>query len=76
MDVHKLQQLRGGLIPSGKSYILAEDRIYSGVKISFGLQEHPVPDKGISSSIIYRKGKEIVEVGYNRVNPQLPEELR
>ncbi len=76
VEVHKIQQLRNDLIPSGKSYILAEDRIYSGVRISFGLQDHPIPDKGISSSIIYRKGKDIIEVGYNRQEPVLPEELR
>ncbi|MBI9096959.1 MAG: DUF342 domain-containing protein, partial [Spirochaetaceae bacterium] len=74
-DVHELQLIRSELVPSEKSYVLAEDRIFRGVKISFGLQDHPVPDKGISASIVYRKGKEIIEVGYNKVHPLLPEEL-
>ncbi|MDA3811543.1 MAG: FapA family protein [Spirochaetaceae bacterium] len=74
-DIHELQHLKSELIPSEKSYILAEDRIFSGVKLSFGLQDHPVPDKGISSSVIYKKGRDIVEAGYNRVNPIMPEEL-
>lgn len=75
MEIHKLQAMRADLNPSEKSYILAEDRIFRGVKISFGLRDHPIPDKGISASIVYRKGKEILEVGYNRVNPVFPEEL-
>lgn len=75
-EVHELQLLRTELIPAEKSYVLAEDRIFSGVKLSFGLQDHPVPDKGISSSIVYRKGKKIVEMGYNRIKPEFPEELR
>ena len=75
IHVHELQVLRAELIPSEKSYILVEDRLYSGVKLSFGLQDHPVPEKGISSSVVYRKGKNILEIGYNRANPQLPEEL-
>ena len=74
-DIHELQAFRSRLIPNEKSYVLAEERIFRGVKISFGLQDHPVPDKGISSSIVYRKGKEILEVGYNKVNPIIPEEL-
>jgi len=74
-DVHELQTIRSELIPSAKSYVLAEDRIFRGVKLSFGLQDHPIPDKGISSSVVYRKGKEIIEVGYNKIHPQLPEEL-
>jgi len=74
-DVHELQSIRSELVPSSKSYILAEDRIFRGVKLSFGLQDHPVPDKGISSSVVYKKGKEIIEVGYNKINPELPEEL-
>ncbi len=74
--VHNLQNMRAELVPFEKSYILAEDRIFRGVKLSFGLQDHPVPDKGISSSVVYRKGKNILEVGYNRANPEIPEELR
>jgi uncharacterized protein (DUF342 family) len=74
-ELHKLQEMREELIPAGKSYILAEDRIFRGVKLSFGLQDHYVPDKGISSSVVYRKGKNILEVGYNKVNNELPEEL-
>jgi uncharacterized protein (DUF342 family) len=70
-----LQLLKEKINADPKSYILAEDRIFSGTRISFGLQDHPVPDKGISSSLIYRKGKEIIEIGYNRSNPDLPEEL-
>ncbi|MBB6478655.1 DUF342 domain-containing protein [Spirochaeta isovalerica] len=71
----ELQILRERIQPDPKSYILAEDRVYSGTRISFGLQDHPVPDKGISSSVIYRKGRDILEVGYNRARPELPEEL-
>jgi len=74
-EVHKLQEMRIELKPAGKSYILAEDRIFRGVKLSFGLQDYLIPDKGISSSIVYRKGKDILEVGYNHVNPIIPEEL-
>lgn len=74
-QVHKIQDLRTELIPAGMSYILAEDRIFRGVKLSFGLQDHYVPEKGISSSVVYRKGKEIIEFGYNKVNRELPEEL-
>lgn len=70
-----LQFLKEKIIADPKSYILAEDRIFRGTRITFGLQDHPVPDKGISSSLIYRKGKEIIEIGYNRSNPELPEEL-
>lgn len=75
-QIHKLQEMRAELVPFVKSYILAEDRIFRGVKLSFGLQDHQVPDKGISSSVVYRKGKNILEVGYNRANPLIPEELR
>lgn len=74
--IHKIQEMRKDLVPAEKSYILAEDRIFRGVKISFGLQDHHVPDKGISSSIVYKKGKNILEVGYNKVNPDIPEELK
>ncbi|MBN2656668.1 MAG: DUF342 domain-containing protein [Spirochaetales bacterium] len=70
-----LQVLRDRIEPDPKSYILAEDRVYSGTRISFGLQDHPVPDKGISSSVIYKKGRDILETGYNRNRPELPEEL-
>jgi len=71
----ELQFLKEKIHPDPKSYILAEDRIYRGTRISFGLQDHPVPDKGIPSSVIYRKGREIVETGYNRAKPEVPEEL-
>lgn len=73
--VGEMQKLRETIIPYDKSYILAEERIFKGTRISFGLQDHHVPEKGISSSYIYRKGKIIVETGFNRVKPELPEEL-
>lgn len=73
--IKEMQELREKIQPFDKSYILAEERVFKGVRISFGLQDHHVPEKGISSSYIYRKGKVVVETGYNRAKPELPEEL-
>lgn len=73
--IREMQEKREEIVPDRKSYILVEDRLYKGVRLSFGLTDHPVPEMGISSSYIYMKGREIVEKGFNRAKPELPEEL-
>ncbi|MDC7232054.1 MAG: FapA family protein [Spirochaetales bacterium] len=70
----KIQQMRKELIPSEESFILVEDIIYSGSKISFGLLEFTVDQRGAKKTILQARDGRIKETGYNPA--QIPEEIR
>jgi uncharacterized protein len=70
----KVQHLRKELIPSRESFILVEDIIYAGSKISFGLLEFTVDQRGAKKTILQAREGRIKETGYNPA--QIPEDIR
>jgi hypothetical protein len=70
----KIQLLRKELIPSKESFILAEDIIYAGSKISFGLLEFTIDQRGAKKTILQAREGRIKETGYNPA--QIPEDIR
>lgn len=69
----RIQKIRKTLQPASDSFVLAEDMIYLGAKISFGLLEYTVDRRGARRTLLqYREGR-IKETGYNPAEP--PEEI-
>jgi len=69
----KIQKIRKTLLPSLDSFVLVEDMIYPGAKISFGLLEFAVDRRGVRKTLLqYREGR-IKESGYNPAEP--PEDI-
>ena len=60
-----LQIMRKELTPLEESFVLAEDMIYVGSKISFGLLEFSPEQRGASKTILQTKDGKIREIGYN-----------
>lgn len=73
-SMKKVQHLRKELIPSRESFILVEDIIYAGSKISFGLLEFTVDQRGAKKTILQAREGRIRETGYNP--SQVPEDIK
>jgi uncharacterized protein (DUF342 family) len=69
-----LQIMRKELTPSEESFVLAEDMIYMGTKISFGLLDFTPVQRGASKTILQARDGKIRETGYNPA--QIPEEIK
>ncbi len=69
-----LQFLRKELQPREESFVLVEDMIYVGSKISFGLLDFTPLQRGVSKTILQARDGKIRETGYNPA--QIPEEIK
>ncbi|MDA3955429.1 DUF342 domain-containing protein [Oceanispirochaeta sp.] len=69
-----LQIMRKELVPSEESFVLAEDMIYVGTKVSFGLLDFTPEQRGASKTILQTKDGSIRETGYNPA--QIPEDIK
>ena len=70
----EINHMRRELHPDEKSFVLAEDMIYLGSKVSFGLLDFIPRQRGASKTILQSKEGKIRETGYNPA--QIPEEIR
>jgi len=69
----QIQKIRKSLQPSTESFVLAEDMIYFGAKVSFGLTEFSPDQRGARKTILqFREGR-IRETGYNPA--EIPEDV-
>jgi len=69
-----LQFMRKELQPLEGSFVLVEDMIYVGSKISFGLIDFTPLQRGVSKTILQARDGKIRETGYNPA--QIPEEVQ
>ena len=69
-----VNHMRHELNPDDESFVLAEDMIYIGSKVSFGLIEFSPQQRGASKTILQSREGKIKETGYNPA--QIPEEIR
>lgn len=70
----KQRQIRDENQASERSQLIAEDRIYGGVKISFGFLDHPLSSQGLKQVILRMSHGVVEEHGYNPVEPPQLEE--
>ena len=70
----KIQLMRKELKPDPNSFVLVEDIIYAGSKVSFGLLDFTVDRRGAKKTILQVKEARIKETGYNPA--QVPEEIK
>ncbi len=69
----RIKKIRKTLEPDSECFVLAEDMIYSGARVSFGLFEFAPDQRGARKTILqFREGR-IRETGYNPA--QMPEEI-
>jgi len=69
-----LQFMRKELQPQEDSFVLVEDMIYVGSKISFGLLDFTPQQRGVSKTILQARDGKIRETGYNPA--QIPDEIQ
>ena len=70
----EVHHMRRELEPDNESFVLAEDMIYLGSKVSFGLTDYAPQQRGASKTILQCRDGKIKETGYNPA--QIPEEIR
>jgi len=66
---HKMHDMKRETLPDPQSLLVAEDRIYGGVKLSFGFIDYPVGQGGIRQVVLRFHGKKIQQSGFNPADP-------
>jgi uncharacterized protein len=57
------------LTPAIDAYCVVQDRLFSGVTISFGLDEYHSPEKGTRKTVLRCIERKIIETGFNPADP-------
>ncbi len=70
----EIHRMRRDLKPDPKSFVLAEDMIYIGAKVGFGLLEFIPQNRGVSRTILQVRNEKIHETGYNPA--RIPEDIK
>ncbi len=70
--LEKARQIRQTMTARAETMVVAEEMIFSGVTITFGREEYPVPLRGLRKTVLSFTGDRVIETGFSPHNaPEL-----